>query len=412
MGMGRFIHSKVRNEENIIQDLKSAGIAPEEVNRHEFLMKTWENQAEKLSDVNKELIKAEDKSEKIDSELKKYKEQLDKLRSKCTPKILAPVMYSRIFFTSKNGKKYRNIKKKIERKKAIKEVIEEQVKMLEAKKKEENKENNKIKKDVKNKKSELIKIWKKSKYEMKTIEVLKHSIEIKNNVYDKSQMKNIIKMIQEEKMPEDVSVKDLCKEIETATKKKQKPKDSIMDKISPIVSQQSTQTQSTQQQNAQTQSTQAQSTQTSMRNNLKNGNIYVNSSIRRENMEEVVRKLQAANISTNRKSYMQSITADNILSWIGCMSEMQENNGKINATKAIKIIESNQNKPEFAEKGMQIMEKQIATGKIRNNKQNKKMDRFEKLVYEMAKSYNEIEKERIKKLNQKGQNQNAQTRVS
>lgn len=163
---------------------------------------------------------------------------------------------------NKEGKKYREIKKKLQRKQSIKAIIKNHKKILNAEFKAKENDVKITEKDVVESKKQLIKIWKRSKYEMKTIAILKHSIEVKNNVYDKKQMEEIIEMIQKEKVPEDISVKKLYKEIEDAMDKKQKPENSIVDKILQTATQPAQGTQTITSQNTQTQSTPVQNTQT------------------------------------------------------------------------------------------------------------------------------------------------------
>lgn len=82
MGMGRFIHSKVRNDYDIIQDLKSAGIVQEEIDRHAFLNDIYEKKTKKLGDVEKQLKKVEKEEEDVDEKIEAYEKKLSKMREK------------------------------------------------------------------------------------------------------------------------------------------------------------------------------------------------------------------------------------------------------------------------------------------------------------------------------------------
>lgn len=233
MGVGRKVHAKIKGFEDIKEELEETGLAKEQIEEYYDLYEEYATDVKDVNKLNKKERKAEDEYLKEDEKIEKIQEKMKKMRQEAGP--LARLKFSRVFFWSKQGRIYRNLKRRLSRAKIRRELAEHTLKELKAKSKGKERSLKQKQKELKKSEKSIKKIWEQSKQEMKLIRNLNSNKDKIEQIYDEKRQKDIQSSIEElqneGELPENVEAKDLNKEIDETIRSGQQPENSVVDEV-------------------------------------------------------------------------------------------------------------------------------------------------------------------------------------
>lgn len=233
MGVGRKVHAKIKGFEDIKEELEETGLAKEQIEEYYDLYEEYATDVKDVNKLNKKERKAEDEYLKEDEKIEKIQEKMKKMRQEAGP--LARLKFSRVFFWSKQGRIYRNLKRRLRRAKIRRELAEHTLKELKAKSKGKERSLKQKQKELKKSEKSIKKIWEQSKQEMKLIRNLNSNKDKIEQIYDEKRQKDIQSSIEElqneGELPENVEAKDLNKEIDETIRSGQQPENSVVDEV-------------------------------------------------------------------------------------------------------------------------------------------------------------------------------------
>ena len=223
MGIYGFINKKTKNIEEIREDLKHTEMLTEELEIYDAINKKYEKSVDKELKLGEISERSRKKSERASDTIKNINKKMRKMRNKHT--FFKRLRYSRIFFWSKEGKKYRALKKRLASAKESKKFADKAFAAAQAKIKIEDTKNKSLQKQLKSVEKELRKSWYENSDSIKFIKEYKANKEKIKEIYGKEERKAIedcIKRLQENGGLSVEKSKVLATELHKALKSKNK----------------------------------------------------------------------------------------------------------------------------------------------------------------------------------------------
>lgn len=364
----RGAHSKLKNFYDIQEEFKETGIATEELEQYGLLYDMYEKGIKDVTKVNKAEEKAEDKLNKEDKKIEYIERKMEKMREKAGP--LARLKFSRIAFWNKEGKIYRNLKKRLARAKVRRKVAENTLNILEAETKTKERKLKVTEKDLKRVEKDIRKIWRKSKNEIKQTRIINMEKEKLEKIYGKEKVKEIAENMRDDNLPEEVNAQDVGRQMKKDLKNKEVTNKKENGK---------------------------KENKNTLKKNIKEGIIFgENTSINRETIEAIQSKI-VSDEKNNPKlaKIMKGLTPEEFMAWFGYLDDIKNYGEQEPYSKALEMVKNEDNKNNsktlHAKRGLKAFEEYVKNSEGIDSKDLGKVD---KALYELARQYNLAEQER------------------
>ncbi len=226
MGLIRNVHSRFKDLDQIIEELKETGLEEEQLASYYNLKKIYESGEKGFDKLDRYVDKQEGIMYKEGRKIDYLENRLEQIKDN-----------DHMGFSAKR-KQEKSLKRRIKRAKIRMKRAE---RAAEAKRKSAEKVEkslNRIRKCIKKLEKSLRNMWSKSKHEIKLVKQFKDKQNIISKIYDIRTQKAINKCIKElqkyGELPIGVEAKDLNREIEKAIKNNKKPEESVVENAEPI----------------------------------------------------------------------------------------------------------------------------------------------------------------------------------
>lgn len=234
MGIWGKFKSKTKNIESIIYDLEDTGLLQEEVEAYEALSNQYEQSVNEMFDLSEIREKAERKANKATKKVEHIEKKLAKMREKHAP--FARLKFSRVFFWSKEGRRYRALKRSLKNAKLKESFAIKTINTVDAKISAKENENKDIEKSIKELKKDLRENWYSHEDDIKFIRKYQENRDILINMYSPEEIQiieNCIEQLQTEgEMKNSQATKDFQDELQSVLKGEYNPdKDSIFREV-------------------------------------------------------------------------------------------------------------------------------------------------------------------------------------
>ena len=328
--------------------------------------------------------------------------------------LLARIKFSRIMFWSRDGKKYRDLKKRLTRAKARRKVADNTLKVLQAKTKSQEKILKVKRKELENSEKNIRKIWKVSEEEIKIIKEIRRDQE-KQNIQE--EIKKKIENIQKDEIEE---IKENNKKKETKTKENEKNSKKKERKENNKKKETKTKTKENEKNSKKKESKTSNKDEKNktFRDDLSEKVIFgTNTTVDRTIIEEIQRKIiENKNADIKVVETVKGLTPEEFMAWYGCLENIKNGNEKEPYSKALEMVNSskdnkNAQKSLYAKNGLKSFEKYLEGSE---DVDVGKLGKVDRALYELAKQYKVIEKTREEEaLNEKEQQkeENQESRV-
>lgn len=341
MGLKRSIMSRVKDFDEILEDLINAGLAEDEIERYAELKEEKNNREKRADILRKEGAKVEENVQKEDKRIENLEKRIEKMEEKAGP--FAKLRFSKVFFWSKDGKKYRNHKARIERAKERKKDEEKKLDAIIEKETKESKLISKVKKTMGEIAKKLRKIWRKEEDEQENSDGRIN--EIKRNLRK-------IWNGNEEKIEEEKDVRKKKKEDKENSKDKQNRKNT--------------------------------------RKRMSENVVFGEETFLKRN---IIERMQ--NMGENK--YLKEFTPEELMTFIGYIAKQKD--GEIETEELKKIREKSKDKnfsdvnSQVAKEALNILEEKITN--LKENKKEENISKIDEYIYKIAEEYIKAE-EKIK----------------